>query len=224
MIKQLKEIKNELKWQMAKFTRFSEQWFLRPILSNRERVALVKSHDPVRYGNFMLSFRQVKEEKIEGSIAELGVYRGDLSKYIHKEFPERKLFLFDSFEGFNKKESESVGDDRFADTSVEGVIQNIGDDRNIEIRKGFFPDTAYNLDDEKFAVVVIDFDKYNPTIAALNIFYPLLSKGAFVFVHDYSSPESNWACKRALDDFLQGKPESAILLPDAFGTAIFRKI
>ena len=35
---------------------------------------------------------------------------------------------------------------------------------------------------------------------------------------------SDWACSRALNEFLSGKPEKPILIPDAWGTALLRKI
>lgn len=41
---------------------------------------------------------------IEGSVAEAGVYQGNFSAVINKCFPTRKLYLFDTFEGFDSKE------------------------------------------------------------------------------------------------------------------------
>lgn len=94
---------------------------------------------------------------------------------------------------------------------------------NVFIRKGFFPSTAAGLERDSFCFVMVDFDKYESTRAALDFFYPRMEQGGFVFVHDYSSPESNWACSRALDEFLADKAEKPILIPDGWGTAVFRK-
>lgn len=71
---------------------------------------------------------------------------------------------------------------------------------------------------------MIDFDKYDPTMAALSFFYDRVNPGGYVFVHDYNSPESGWACSKALNLFLKDKPEKPIGLPDAGGSAVFRKL
>jgi O-methyltransferase len=71
---------------------------------------------------------------------------------------------------------------------------------------------------------MVDFNKYESTRAALDFFYPRMEHGGFVFVHDYNSPESNWACARALDEFLADKSEKPVPIPDGWGTAVFRKI
>ncbi|MFY8161385.1 MAG: TylF/MycF/NovP-related O-methyltransferase [Candidatus Kapaibacteriota bacterium] len=214
--------KTNFRWLILKKVAFD--WFLQPYINQKQRELIIKSGDPVRYGNLQLSIEQLKKENISGSIAECGVYKGKLSKYLHTMMPERKLFLFDTFAGFDQRDEESQGDNRFQDTSEQSVLNYIGNTKDVIVRKGYFPETAIGLENERFAFVMIDFDKYEPTVAALNLFYPLMSKGGFIFIHDYSSPESNWACSRALDEFLVDKPEKAILIPDAWGTALFRKI
>ena len=71
---------------------------------------------------------------------------------------------------------------------------------------------------------MLDFDKYDPTMAALEFFYPRMNNGGYIFIHDYNSPESQWACSRAVNEFLSGKPEKPIGISDAAGTALFRKV
>ena len=41
------------------------------------------------------------------SVAEGGVFRGDFAKYINKVFPDSKLYLFDTFEGFDSRDVDS---------------------------------------------------------------------------------------------------------------------
>jgi len=48
----------------------------------------------------------VKERKIGGSLAELGVYQGAFAAEISRLFPERKIVLFDTFAGFAEKDME----------------------------------------------------------------------------------------------------------------------
>ncbi|MCX6251664.1 MAG: class I SAM-dependent methyltransferase [Bacteroidetes bacterium] len=200
------------------------EWFLPIYFSQQQRDNIIARNDPVRYGSILLAMEQIKKENIFGSFAECGVYKGTLSKFIHDTCPDRILYLFDTFEGFDKRDLESGEDSRFSDTDIESVQRYIGGNNNIKIRKGFFPETTASITGEKFSLVILDFDKYNPTLAGLNFFYPLMNSGGFIFVHEYSSPESNWACSRALNSFLIGKPEKPILIPDSWGSAIIRKI
>jgi O-methyltransferase len=200
------------------------EWFLVPYLSQDQKKGLVASGDPVRYGTIFLSLKKIDEDGVPGSIAECGVYKGVLSRFLHAVFPGRKLYLFDTFEGFDPRDASAASDVRFRDTSEESVLNYIGDNNNIVVRKGFFPETAIGLEDEKFSFVMVDFDKYEPTLAALQFFYPRVSTGGFIFVHDYNSPESNWACSRALNLFLSDKPEKPMMIPDSWGTALFRKV
>lgn len=203
---------------------FTSTWFLSSYWTSEKRREIVRSGDPVRYGTVDLAIGRLVEDGVAGALAEGGVYRGWMSKFIRQHLPDRTLYLFDTFEGFDRRDTGSVGDVRFRDTSVEEVLESIGDTRNVVVRKGFFPETAAGLEDERFAFVMIDFDKYEPTLAALEFFYPRTNSGGFIFIHDYSSPESDWACSRALDGFLADKPEWPLLIPDAFGSALFRKV
>ncbi len=203
--------------------RLTARWFLILTTTRRQRHALIATGDPIRYGTIELSLQRIQQERISGSVAECGVYKGALSKFIHERVPDRTLYLFDTFQGFDPRDSEADTDARFRDTSEEEVLRHIGDTNGVVIRKGFFPTTTSGLEDKHFALVVIDFDKYEPTMAALEFFYPRVQSGGFIIVHDYTSPESSWACSRALDQFLADKPERPVVIPDAWGTALFRK-
>ena len=41
---------------------------------------------------------------VEGSVAELGCYKGDTSWQLNALLPERKLYLFDTFDGFDTRD------------------------------------------------------------------------------------------------------------------------
>ena len=204
----------------------AKDWFMRPYFNQEEVNSIVSIGDPVRYGTISLALEQIEKANIIGAIAECGVWKGYLSKFIREQNTSRIYYLFDTFEGFhqNDKDDFSDKDTRFQDTSVEAVLKYIGNTDNVKVQKGFFPSTTKGLENEQFAFVVLDFDKYEPTLSALEFFYPRLSKGAYVFVHDYNSPESNWACSRAVDEFLNDKPECVISIPDAWGSVVFRKM
>ena len=124
-------------------------------------------HDEIRYSMLALAIQRLEIDKIPGAFAEIGVYRGVTSSFIHRQAPARRFFLFDTFEGFPEHLLEGVTDTRFKDTSQEGVAALIGDTTNIQFRKGLFPDTAIGLEDEKFSLVMLDVDLYG---SALDVF------------------------------------------------------
>lgn len=137
-----------------------------------------------------------QEENIVGACAEVGVFRGESASKINKFFPDRKLHLYDTFEGVAKNDIEyehlvgrkDVIEGQFNDTSIDLVMRNIEYPEKVVIHKGYFPDTAKGLD-EKFCFVRIDLDLYTPTEAALEIFAPLMVRGGVILVHDYFSSQ-----------------------------------
>lgn len=199
---------------------------LYPSVSTELHDSIVLHADYARYTTFALAIQRLLDERIAGSFAEVGVYRGHLSSFLHRIAPERTYYLFDTFEGFPQNDLEpGVAEDRrFSDTSVDIVLENIGDTKNIVIKKGYVPDTFAGLEHEQFAFVLLDLDLYKPTVAGLEFFYPRLVSGGYLAVHDYNNPESNQACKRSVDAFMKDKPEHIIELADRFGTVILRKL
>lgn len=126
------------------------------------------------------------------SVAEGGVYRGGYAKVINKCFPNSKLYLFDTFEGYDKRDIEyekekytfGLDDGEFLNTSVDLVMSRMTYPNNIEIRKGYFPNTAYDIDDI-FCFVHLDFDLYLPILEGLRFFYPKMVWSGVILIHDY---------------------------------------
>ncbi|RKI43512.1 methyltransferase [bacterium D16-51] len=130
-----------------------------------------------------------------GAVAELGVYRGEFAREINKVFPDRKCYLFDTFEGFGTKDCEIEVEMGYAEQNREGYFSNTTErivlDKMIypemcEIRKGIFPGSAVSLE-EMFCFVNLDADLYAPTLAGLEYFYPRMVDGGIILVHDYFS-------------------------------------
>lgn len=189
--------------------------------------AQIEQHaDDVRWSSIALAMKTLETAEIDGAIAELGVYRGITSAFLHRLSPSRKMYLFDTFQGFPAKalHPSQAGDSRFRDTSENVVRQNIGDLKNVEFRVGYFPDSTIGLEDERFAFVSLDFDLYLSALDSFKFFYPRLVRGGYFFLHDFNSPESDRGISRAAREFLTGKPEMIIEIPDIWGSAVFRKV
>lgn len=132
---------------------------------------------------------------VEGAVAELGVYKGDTAVQLNELFPERQLYLFDTFDGFDERDVfveategfsyAKAGD--FADTSEPAVLARMPYPQQCIIRKGYFPETAEGLEHIRFAFVSLDPDLYEPAMAGLEFFYNRMNSGGVIVVHDYNN-------------------------------------
>jgi O-methyltransferase len=185
--------------------------------------------DKVRFYSWWLQVERLKRDHIQGSFAELGVYRGDSARIIHQMDPSRKFHLFDTFSGFTGKdlvmetgEAATYPVSSFADTYVKKVIERIAGNENIIPHPGYFPDTAKELENERFALVNMDADLYNPTKAGLEFFYPHLAPGGVIFIHDYNH---KWdGILKAVNEFTIMISEMPVLIPDKEGTVLIVKM
>lgn len=185
--------------------------------------------DKVRFFNFWFQTERMQKENVPGAFAELGVYKGETARIIHWMAPSRTLHLFDTFEGFPASdlkgetgEAATYSPERFSDTRLEKVRNKIGGNENIVFHPGYFPDTATGLEEETFAFVSIDADLYQPIAAGLAFFYPRLSPGGVIIVHDYNH---KWeGAVRAVDEFIQNIPESLVSVPDMESSVMIVKM
>lgn len=158
---------------------------------------------------------------LPGDYVELGCYKGDTSLSIAEvlsEFNrgnpvensvEKKLFIYDSFEGLPKK---SVFDE-----SVLGVDFREGEllvtKREVKerflrsglpvpaIRKGWFSDLTTQDMPSKIAFAFLDGDFYESICDSLRLVSLQMVKGGIIMVHDYNNP-SLPGVRRAVDEWL----------------------
>lgn len=172
--------------------------------------------------------REIYNYQIDGNVAEAGVYRGDFAKYINALFLDRKLYLIDTFDGFDNRDVEvdkingySKGNQDFSDTDEWKVLKKMIYPNNCIIKKGYFPVSMQNVTD-KFCFVSLDMDLYEPTFIGLNWFWEKLSPGGYIFVHDCRN-ETYKGSKQAVIDFCRNKEIGYFILPDPEGSAVLSK-
>lgn len=227
------DIYSELRWQLLQIVDFKNivdvfsysAYFDRNVFNDN-----AEEFSDFRLAALYSASKEIYFHNVDGAIAECGVYRGDFAKYINRFMPDRKLYLFDTFEGFYEKHitKEEVQESlllrskgSYADVSVEEVLENIGRHVTVIIRKGYFPETAQGLENEKFAFVSLDMDLYIPILAGLEFFYPRMSSGGYIFIHDFRVGLPG--VRRAVEEFCKKKSIGIVTLPDAFGTAVLAK-
>lgn len=128
---------------------------------------------------------------VPGAAAELGVYRGGFARCLNALLPERTLYLFDTFEGFDPTEAAGQGGgfvEAHRNTSVERVLGLLPHPEKAVVRQGLFPATAAGLEEERFALVSLDVDLEESTLAGLRWFLPRMSEGACLLLHDCNNP------------------------------------
>lgn len=164
-----------------------------------------------------------KTKLVDGDVCEFGVAQGETSALIANEIREqdKKLHLFDSFEGLPKPTAkDKLKDDMFSLGSIEAyagtmscpesmVISRLEEisfplDRYV-IHNGFIEETIRT--DEtmptKVSFAYVDFDFYEPTRIALSYLHSVTPCHAIVIVHDY-----DYFCtgvKTAVDEFIKEK-------------------
>ena len=190
-------------------------------------------YDYSRYKTLTLIADEINNNNVFGAVAEVGVYRGGFASIINLCFKNRKLYLFDTFEGFTEHEKEHDVDKDYIDhkffakydftrTTIDIVLGKMMYKENCIIKKGYFPETAIGLD-EQFAFVSIDVDLFLPTLNALEYFYPRLSQGGFIFLHDYNHNEIFGVKKAVMEYERRHERLKKVPISDSGGTLVITK-
>lgn len=153
----------------------------------------------------LIKIGQLIEEtnKLEGNIAEVGVYKGASAEMIAKCKVNKKLFLFDTFKGLPNKSNndENIKDldlGNFKCSKIE-VNKRMRDYKNVLLFEGFFPnETGIYVEKDKFCFVHLDLDLYESTIKSLNLFWDKLIVNGMILCHDYPALKG---ILKAIDSF-----------------------
>lgn len=177
--------------------------------------------------------KEVCERGMRGSVAEVGVYRGDFARVINEVFADKKLYLFDTFEGFSVHDlgqdrdgamGKNLGQRHFSNTSVDLVCSKMPYKEQCIIKKGWFPQSAYDLEESEFCFVNLDCDLYEPILAGLEFFYPKMVSGGVILVHEYFS-QGYVGVREAVNEFFTNKKlNNALKIPigDRLSIAIIK--
>ena len=182
-------------------------------------------NDYVRLATLELLCRRLTD--VPGACAELGVYKGAFSRCINALMPDRKLYLFDSFDGFEPGEaSREVGTEAFLaahrNTNAQTVLRSMPHPQLVEAKIGFFPGTAAGLE-ECFCLVSLDADFEETTLEGLRYFWPRMSSGGYILLHDYRSCLTGIASAVARFEAEIGHRLPAVPLCDIGGSLVLYK-
>lgn len=174
----------------------------------------------------------INSNGIVGNVAECGVFRGDSAKFINRYFPDKKLYLCDTFEGFDHgdlkyemranhpefNQSKFADQLFFSDTEVDFVMSKMIYPENIVIKKGYFPESVCDVKDS-FCFVNLDMDLYIPMLNGLRFFWDKMVCNGCILLHDYFSDVFT-GVRQAVDTFEQERGIRIMKTPIGDGCSI----
>jgi hypothetical protein len=182
--------------------------------------------DSTRLHTLLGLAKEINENNVAGNIAELGVYQGDFACILNQLFPNRLLYLFDTFQGFCDKDIKTDDNNQnnaslFLDTSIELVLSKMQNRDMCKIYKGYFPESASGVDDI-FSFVSLDADLFFPVYNGLIFFYERLSRNGYILIHDFNNRYFSGA-RDAVLKFCNEKKIGYTPVSDYFGSVVITK-
>ena len=177
-----------------------------------------------RIGALYDSLEYIRANNIQGDFVECGVWKGGnilgIMEYLafHK-MTDRKVFLYDTFEGMTPPEDiDKDLNGRKAESILEDVmcISPIDEVRETLLRSSFpmanvtfvvgdvckTLNNANNLHKNNLALLRLDTDWYASTKKEMEVLYPKLNFGGVLIVDDYG----HWkGSKTAVDEYFEGQ-------------------
>ncbi|MDO4759825.1 MAG: TylF/MycF/NovP-related O-methyltransferase [Candidatus Saccharibacteria bacterium] len=148
---------------------------------------------------------------VPGDFVELGCYEGDTSLLLAEVLKgaDKKLWLYDSFEGLPAKtlEDESAAGENFQEgvlavTKREVKLRFLRANLPVPIiKKAWFSDLTADDLPEKIAFAFLDGDLYQSIKESLALVWDKMADGGVIIVHDYDNPELPGVTK-AVDEWL----------------------
>ena len=129
-----------------------------------------------------------KQSNPDGAILEVGSYKGGGALHLSNSQPSRQLFLFESFEGFEKVDERldsNFNMQQFKDTAKMDVEKLFTSrKRNAIVTAGFFPASAENLELPPISFVHLDVDIYKATLESLLYLDNKMMPKSFIIMDD----------------------------------------
>jgi len=175
-----------------------------------------------------------KISQVDGDIVECGCWKGGFSIFLGYSFPEKILWIADSFIGFQPLENAryQYNEERHIpsyelgrpgtedDFTLERVKQRLEEYQltgsRIKYLKGFVKDSLPKSNIEKIALLRIDVDAYSATKEVLDELYHKVESGGYIIFDDTCLYE----CRDAVRDFLKERNLPTIVLHPELDTEL----
>ena len=165
------------------------------------------------FGNLLQIIDNTKN--IEGDFLEIGCFMGSstcvIAKYMNELKIEKKLFVYDYFDGFNYDEAKLSTDNSWANTHKTDGLENVKNRvlKRLNLKNDCLLIYKRNVIDKdaikevnKIAFANIDVDIYEAVIASLFHVHSKISKNGIIVVEDAGHTPRLLGAKVALEEFL----------------------
>lgn len=154
---------------------------------------------------------------LNGDFVELGCYEGDtsllLTELLKNRHSNKKLWVYDSFEGLPDKTEQD-----FSEAGIDFkkgelfVTKRFVKQRFLRanlpvpiIKKAWFEDLTDKDLPEEIAFAFLDGDLYDSIRVSLELVFPKIVEGGNILIHDYNNEQLPGVTK-AVDEFLRTHP------------------
>jgi O-methyltransferase len=136
-------------------------------------------------------------------IAELGVFKGEFSKFLYEELNPKELYLVDIFEGYVGSGDKDGNNMEYTNLQDEyaSLVTFFNNNKNVKVLKTTTTEFLESIDDNYLDIVYIDADHdYEPIKKDLYLSFKKVKNGGFICGHDYTSPRFDGVV-RAVNEF-----------------------
>lgn len=162
---------------------------------------------------------------LPGDTAECGAYAGASSLLICRgvQGTGREHHVFDSFDGLSVPEEADGNHWKEGDlrSSLAVIQERLSSYPFVRYHPGWIPSRFPDVSEKRFCFVHLDVDLYRPTLDSMAFFYPRLVPGGILLCDDYGFSTCPGA-KKAVDEYMRGRPEKVVHVPTGQGFIIKR--
>ena len=155
--------------------------------------------DSSRFHTILRNFENISP--VQGDVVECGVWRGGMSIFLSSLFKNKKIWVCDSFDGFQPldiatytyhDEPHTPGYNNMIRVTYEQVLDNFKkygfqeNDKRINFLKGWVKDTLNpeTCEIKNISLLRIDVDAYSATREVLEYLYPKVVSGGYIIFND----------------------------------------
>jgi len=183
-------------------------------------------HD-LHWRGFVVCWAAERGLGLDGDYVECGVNRGGFSRMLAEwiglaERPDKRLWLVDTYCGIPARDrSETQGEvlDTLYSECFDEVVATFAPFPNAHVVRGIVPEVLPQVLAERVCYLSIDMNCVEPSIAAAERFWPLMSAGAVMVLDDYGFTNFRDQ-KEAFDLFAARVGVRILLLPTGQGLLI----
>jgi O-methyltransferase len=147
----------------------------------------------------------------DGALIEVGAFRGGTALHLSNRWPNRRIFVCDTFDGFaplrfHHEHDQGIRPGTWCNhdaAAVEALF--LEKSRDVRLIQGVFPQSDRRGEVRGVSFAHVDVDLYESCIASLEYLAPRTTPGAFIVVNDYLR-ERTRGIRQAVEEFLAQRP------------------